>query len=91
MTRNDYVAELRKRFSKDEKDIFEKGNDSVMLILRNECSEMKFGFACSRQTDFSEENLRKDIKIFEHIQKCISNLDMELCDLETDLSISDLA
>ena len=62
MNRNDYVAELRERLSKNEDDFFVKEGNSVMLILRNESSEMKFGFACSRQTNFSEENLKKDMK-----------------------------
>lgn len=90
MNQNDYIAELRKRFSKNEEDLFVKESNSVMLILRNEISEMKFGFVCSRRTDFSEENLKKDVKLFECIQKHISELDMKLHNLETELAISDL-
>ncbi len=90
MNQNDYVAELRKRLSKNEEGLFVKEKNSVMLILRNECSEMKFGFACSQQTDFSEENLKKDTKFFEFIQKHISELDMKLHKLETEMSIDEL-
>jgi hypothetical protein len=90
MNQNDYVAELRSRLSKNEKDLFVKENNSVMLILRNGCSEMKFRFACSRQTDFSEENLKKDTKFFEYVQKHILELDMKLCYLETEMSIDGL-
>lgn len=95
MNQNDYIAELRKRFSKNEEDLFVKESNlkessSVMLILRNEISEMRFGFACSRRTDFSEANLKKDVMFFECIQKHISELDMKLRKLETEMSISDL-
>ena len=51
---------------------------------------MKFGFACSRQTDFSEDSLKKDTKFFEFIQKHISELDMKLHKLETEMSIDEL-
>lgn len=90
MNQNDYVAELRNHFSKNEEDLFVKENNSVTLILRNECSEMKFGFACSQQTDFSEDSLKKDTKFFEFIQKHISELDMKLHKLETEMSIDEL-
>lgn len=90
MNQNDYVAKLRKRFSKTKDDLSVRGKDIVSLTLKNMCSEMQFGFSCSRQTDFSEENLKKDMKFFECIQKHISELDMELRNLETELSIDEL-
>lgn len=90
MNQNDYIVELRKRLSINEDDLFVKENNSVMLILRNGCSEMKFGFACSWQTDFSEEDLKKNAEIFEFIQKHISKLDMKLSNLETQMSIDEL-